>query len=177
MVLVIFIVLIILIVFVVLYNNLISYKTHANNAKASIDVYLKKRFDLLPNLIETVKGYKNHEEKTLLLLTKLRAQFTTGKDVEKDIKLNKQLSQNIDLVAEAYPDLKAAESFITLQKQLESLEDELQAARRFYNTSVTEYNTKVQQIPYNLIAKVFKLEQLKLYEVLEEEKQKINVKM
>lgn len=169
-------VIIVLLIVITMYNILISTKNQVYNAKSSIDVYLKKRFDLIPNLIEIVKGYKEYEKEIFIELTKLRTLFTEGKDVAEDIKLNAKYN-DIIMLAEAYPNIKSSEAFIKLQEQLESLEDELQAARRYYNSSVTQYNTKLVTIPFNIIAMIFGLKEEELYKIDEEEKENIKIKI
>ncbi len=169
-------ILIVLVIVIGLYNMLISSRNKVHNAKSSIDVYLKKRFDLIPNLIETVKGYKEYEKEVLTELTKIRTLYTEGQDLSKDCALDSKYKKML-ILSENYPDLKASDSFVKLQEELESLEDELQAARRYYNSCVTKYNTQIQMIPLNIIATIFVLKEENLYEVSEDEKQKIEVKI
>jgi len=157
------------------YNKLIKLKKKVEQAASNIDVYCQQRFDLIPNLVETVKGYMTHEKEVLEEVTRLRSEY----DNSKDMKLGLELSSKIDkiiAVAEGYPELKASENFLNLQNNLEKMESQLQAARRIYNVEVTNYNTKISTVPDNIIANMFKFEEEPLFEVADE-KVKENVKV
>lgn len=160
----IFIIIVILIVLLIIYNGLIRKRNAVKQSRSSIDVYLTQRFDLIPNLVECVKGYAKHEETLLESITKLRTEYNVSKDLDKASLLNKQINQLI-AVGENYPDLKASESFLNLQKTLTKMEDQLQAARRLYNVDVTAYNTAIQVFPTNLIASIFNFTEEKLFEL------------
>lgn len=168
------IVLIVLIVFGQ-YNTLVKLKMKVKQAKSGIDVYCQQRFDLIPNLIETVKGYMKHEKEVFDNITKLRTEYNNTKDIKVSQELNRQMN-SIIAVAENYPDLKASEQFLNLQKNLEKIESQLQAARRIYNNDVTNYNTKISVVPYNVIASMFNFESESLFE-LEDENARKNIKV
>lgn len=140
------------------YNQLVSRKNRMNEAWSGIDVYLKKRYELIPNLIETVKGYAGYEEKVLAKLTALRIEAGLTSQSQQKIDTESNLSQQISklmLIAENYPDLKANSNFLQLQTQLETLETEIELSRRYYNGTVRENNIMVQSFPGNMIASAF----------------------
>lgn len=168
------IVLLILIVFGQ-YNTLVKLKMKVKQAKSGIDVYCQQRFDLIPNLIETVKGYMKHEKEVFDNITRLRTEYNNTKDIKVSQELNRQMNSLI-AVAENYPDLKASEQFLNLQRNLEKIESQLQAARRIYNNDVTNYNTKISIVPYNVIASMFNFESESLFE-LEDENARKNIKV
>ena len=157
------------------YNTLIKLKMKVKQAKSGIDVYCQQRFDLIPNLIETVKGYMKHEKKVVNNITRLRTEYNNTKDLEVSQELNRQIN-SIIAIAENYPELKASEQFLNLQKNLEKIESQLQAARRIYNNDVTNYNTKISVVPYNIIAGIFKFKSYSLFE-LEDENAEKNIKV
>lgn len=165
---------IILIVFIQ-YNTLVRLRMRVKQSKSGIDVYCQQRFDLIPNLIETVKGYVNYEKEVFENITELRAQFNNTKDLKIGEELNKRINSIIAL-SENYPDLKASEQFLNLQKNLIKIESQLQAARRIYNNDVTNYNTKISIVPYNIIAIIFNFKSESLF-VLEDENGEKNVKV
>ena len=168
------IVLLILIVFGQ-YNTLVKLKMKVKQAKSGIDVYCQQRFDLIPNLIETVKGYMKHEKEVFDNITRLRTEYNNTKDIKVSQELNRQMNSLI-VVAENYPDLKASEQFLNLQRNLEKIESQLQAARRIYNNDVTNYNTKISIVPYNVIASMFNFESESLFE-LEDENARKSIKV
>ena len=171
------IVVIVLFIIFLQYNSIVSLKMKVEQSKAGIDVYCQQRFDLIPNLVEIVKGYMKYEEKTLKEITKLRTEFTTTKSLKIGEELNNKINK-IMVVAENYPELKASEQFLNLQKNLEKVESQLQAARRIYNTDVTNYNTKINMIPFNIVAKIFKFNTAALFEIEDEQNRKnINIKL
>lgn len=157
------------------YNSLVKLKMKVKQSKSGIDIYCQQRFDLIPNLIETVKEYMEYEKQVFENITQLRVQFTNTKDLKVGEELNKQIN-NIIAVAENYPDLKANEQFLNLQKNLEKTESQLQAARRIYNNDVTNYNIKISIIPYNMIAKLFGFNSEMLFQ-LEDNSAKENVEV
>jgi LemA protein len=132
------------------YNRLVGLRQNANRAFADIDVQLKQRQDLIPNLVETVKGYAAHESGTLTAVTQARAAATSATTVEDRVNAENQLSgalRQLLAVSEAYPDLKANSNFMQLQGELGDIENKLAAARRFFNNAVAEYNSAIQQVP------------------------------
>lgn len=132
------------------FNSIIYLRNRARRSYSVIDVFLKKRFDLIPNLVETVKGYTKYEGETIEQITKLRNSYNEG-NVKSGNKLNETYSKLIAL-AESYPKLKASENFLDLQKQLTKVENEIQASRRLYINDVTNYNTKIQKFPHMIFA-------------------------
>ena len=147
---------IVLVVFIILivltqYNSITKLKMKVKQSKSGIEIYLQQRFDLIPNLVQVVKEYMNYEKETLQKIIELRTQYIETKDLKVSETLNNQLN-NIIAVAENYPELKASEQFLNLQKNLSKIESQLQAARRIYNNDVTKYNTKINLVPYNIIA-------------------------
>jgi len=155
---------------VTLYNRLVSRRQMAEEAWSGIDVQLKRRADLIPNLIETVKGYVSHEKGVLEEVTKLRgqAQSMPPGDVAGRAKIEGALSMALGrliAVAEAYPDLKASTNFSELQDELSNLESEIQMARRYYNGAVRDLNTMVESFPSNLVASQFKFEKRDYFEI------------
>ena len=146
------------------YNILIKLKKQMYNSYSVIDVYLKKRFDLIPNLIEITKGYANYEKDILEKITEYRISYNQNKDKDSLNKLNNEYN-NLILIVENYPDLKANEQFLKLQKSIIKVESELQAARRIYNNDTTKYNTKLSVFPSNIIGKIFNFKQGELFEL------------
>jgi LemA protein len=166
-------ILVIIVLWVVLsYNGLISKVNRTKEAWADIDVQLKRRYDLIPNLVETVKGYAAHETSAFENVTKARAAALGAQSVEEHAQAENQLTgalKSIFAVAEAYPDLKANQNFLQLQQELGNTEDKIQAARRFYNGNVRDLNTSIQSFPGNLIANSFNFQPLELFELAEGE--------
>ena len=156
------------------YNTLTKLKLKVKQSKSGIDVYLQQRFDLIPNLVNTVKGYMNYEKETFENITKLRTQYNETKDIKVSEELNNQINK-ILAVAENYPNLKTSEQFLELQKNLSKIESQLQAARRLYNNDVTKYNTKISVIPDNIIAMLFGFNEEYLFQIDENVKQNIAV--
>ena len=173
------IVVVIVIALIVMYNTLVTMRLRVKNAWAQIDVQLQRRFDLIPNLIETVKGYMAHEAEVLTKVADLRSSWADATTVEQKSQLDSQLSdalKTIMAVAENYPDLKANQNFLELQTELTNTENKISYSRQFYNDSVTRYNTKLEVFPSNLIASMFKFKSEELFEVNDEETRK-NVKV
>lgn len=161
------------------YNSLVSLRNKVHDQKAQIDVALKRRFDLIPNLVETVKGYTKHEKETLEEVVKARNTYTTATTTEQQLKADSELEKGISklfALAEQYPDLKANENFISLQTELTSTEDKIQYARQFYNDEVMKYNNKIEMFPSNLIANLFKFVKEAFFEATSEEKENVKVK-
>lgn len=162
------------------YNRLITLRYRAKEALSDIDVQLKRRFDLIPNLVETVKGYMKHEKTVLENVTKARADVSksTGNPVERENAENMLSStlKTLFAVAENYPDLKANANFLDLQRELTDTENKIQASRRFYNTNVRDLNTAVATFPTNVIAGLFRFHPERFFEVeKEEEKEPVKV--
>lgn len=163
------------------YNRLVGLRFRAKEALSDIDVQLKRRFDLIPNLIETVKGYMAHEKSVLENVTKARASVAgaTGNPLERTDSENMLSStlKTLFAVSENYPDLKANANFLDLQRELADTENKIQASRRFYNSTVMDLNTATGTFPTNVIANLFHFEQEKFFEVgSEEEKEPVKVK-
>lgn len=170
-------VVIIILVLLIQYNSITKLKMKVKQSKSGIDVYLQQRFDLIPNLVQVVKGYMDYEKETLQKIIELRTQYNETKDIKISENLNNQLN-NIVAVAENYPELKASEQFLNLQKNLSKIESQLQAARRIYNNDVTKYNTKINIIPYNIIATIFGFEEEYLFQISKENaKNNIDIKI
>ena len=163
-------IIIVIIIFVIIgiFNNLVTLRKKAVQSQSGIDVYLQQRFDLIPNLVEVTKGYVSHESEILENVAKLRAEYNMNKSVEAANGLTKQY-KSIMAIIENYPDLKASEQFLKLQRTLIKVESQLQAARRIYNNDVTRYNTRISTFPTNLVAKLFKFKEMKLFELDGEE--------
>ena len=167
------IVVVLLFAFVFIYNGLVGLRNQVKNAWAQIDVQLKRRHDLIPNLVETVKGYKDFERATLEAVTKARnvAQQAIGQGVGAQAKAEGELSGALTrllAVVERYPDLKANQNFLALQEQLTSTENKISFSRQFYNDSVLNYNNKTQMFPSNLVAARTGFKQGEFFEVKEE---------
>ena len=162
-----------------MYNGLVQSRNKVDNAWGQIDVQLQRRFDLIPNLVEAVKGYMQHEEATLTKVTELRTSWANAQTVGEKADLDNQLSgalKTIMAVSENYPDLKANQNFNTLQEELRSTENKISYARQFYNDSVTMYNTKLQVIPTNIVAGMFNFKEKELFKTDSEEARQ-NVKV
>ncbi|WP_411677720.1 LemA family protein [Caproicibacter sp.] len=152
------------------YNRLISFSVRVDNSWSQVDVQLKKRFDLIPNLVETVKGYAAHEKSTLSEVTKWRGAAMNAKTPEEAMENNAKLSRaivNLFATAEQYPDLKANQNFLNLQDQLREIESKIAVSRQFYNDTAMKYNEYVMRFPSNLIASVFHFNQKKYFEIEE----------
>ena len=177
---IILIIVVLLILFIIsVYNSLVTLRQRVKNAFGQMDVQLQGRFDLIPNLVETVKGYMTHESDTLAKVTELRTAWAGAKTVDEKAKLDNELSntlKTIMAVAEAYPDLKANQNFESLQNELTETEDKISYSRQFYNDTVTRYNTKLELFPSNIIAGMFHFTAESLFEVDSAEARK-NVKV
>lgn len=177
---------IILIVLVVLalwviasFNGLVALKNRAKEAWADIDVQLKRRYDLIPNLVETVKGYATHEKELFEKVTQARANAMNAQGTEAKAQAENILSgtlKSLFAVSEAYPDLKASVNFLELQRELTDTEDKIQASRRFYNTNVRDLNIKIESFPDNVLAGAFGFKQMELFEIAAGEKEPVKVK-
>ena len=162
------IVAIIVIAFIAIYNKLVTARQRVKNGWGQIDVQLQRRFDLIPNLVDTVKGYMAHESSVLEKVTELRTSWANAKTVAEKMEISNQLSdtlKTIMAVSENYPDLKANQNFMSLQEELTNTENKISYARQFYNDTVTRYNTMLETFPSNLVASMFHFEAEKLFEV------------
>ena len=160
------------------YNNFVKLNNKVEEAFSTMDVYLKKRWDLIPNIVETVKGYAKHEKSTLEEIINLRNNSYDKMNTNDKVEVNNQLSQGISklmAIAEAYPDLKANENFKDLSNQLTKVEDDIANARKYYNGSVRVYNDKVQMFPSNIVALIFRYKTKKMFEVNANERENVKV--
>jgi LemA protein len=166
------IVIVLLVVFfIAIYNKLIRLKNLVEEGWSGIEVQLKRRANLIPNLIETVKGYMGHERELLTKITDLRAQSMSAREVGEKGRLEGLLSRslaNVFAVAEGYPDLKANQNFLDLQNQLSDIEEQIQLARRYYNGTVRNMNIKVESFPSNIVAGMFNFSKAEFFEIEDE---------
>ena len=169
-----------LIIIILLFNNLIRKKNEVQNIFGSVDALLKKRYDLIPNLVSSVKTYMKHEASLLTSLTELRAKaINPAIDLKEKIDLQEKISRALDsimIAVEAYPDLKASQNFLQLQAALNEVEEQISAGRRAYNAAVTAYNNAVETIPGNLAAFLMRYKPKPVMETPESERKNINVK-
>ncbi len=157
------------------YNSLVRLKNRAQEAWSDIEVQLKRRYNLIPNLVETVKGYASHEKEVFEKVTEARAKAMGAKDVKERQEAENALSQTLKslfAVSENYPELKASQNFLELQRELRDTEDKIQAARRFYNGNVRDLNIKIESFPANLIASSLGFKKMDLFELEEAEERK-----
>ena len=157
-----------------IYNTLVSLRERVKNAWAQIDTQLKRRFDLIPNLVETVKGYAKHESETLESGIQARNNYANAKTDAEKLEASKEVSKgvmNIMALAESYPDLKANTNFIDLQNQLKEVEEKIGYARQFYNDSVLNYKNKLEMFPSNIIASIFGFKQETFFEAEDAKKE------
>ncbi len=165
--------------FISIYNSLVVLKARIKEAFSGIDVQLKRRADLIPNLVETVKGYASHEKEIFENVTKARSALMSATGVEDKAMANNMLSgalKSLFAVAEAYPDLKASTNFQDLQKQVGDTEDKIAYSRQFYNGNVLQYNTKVQVFPSNIVANMFGFAAEQYFAATEEERKNVQIK-
>ncbi|GAB1308403.1 LemA family protein [Urechidicola sp. KH5] len=159
---------VVLLMLVSFYNKLVKLRNNRENAFADIDVQLKQRHDLIPQLVETVKGYMNHEEKVLTNVTAARAGALNASSINEKIAAENQLSAalgGLNVAIEAYPDLKASTNFMQLQEEISDIENKLSAVRRFFNSATKEYNNAVQTFPSNIIAGMFSFNKESMFDV------------
>ncbi len=156
------------IIAVIIFNRLIRLRNLMQEAWSGIDVQLKRRYNLIPNIVETVKGYMQHERKVLEEVTSLRSKITDTSGIKESGEGENRLSKalkSIFALAEAYPDLKANQGFINLHKNLAEIEDQIQLARRYYNGTVRNYNISVESFPGNLVAQLFNFKKADFFEI------------
>ena len=173
------IVVVLIIAVIAMYNSLVSARIRVDNAWSQIDVQLQRRFDLIPNFVETVKGYMTHESETFEKITALRTSWSNSSTVAEKAKLDGELSgalKTIMAVSENYPDLKANTNFSELSEELRNTENKISFSRQFYNDSVTMYNEKLAIFPSNIIANMFNFKERDLFVVDNDEARK-NVKV
>ena len=174
------IIVLILIYFGVTYNSFVKLSNTVKEAFSTMDVYLKKRWDLIPNIVETVKGYAKHEKSTLKEIIELRNSTYDNMSANEKVDVNNKLSQGINklmAIAEAYPDLKANENFKDLSQQLTKVEDDIANSRKYYNGAVRIFNDKVQMFPSNIVAGMLGFKEQKMFEASESERENVQVKL
>lgn len=173
------VIVVIAIVLIALYNGLVQARLRVDNAWSQIDVQLQRRFDLIPNFVETVKGYMTHEKETFEKITELRSSWSDSASVAEKANLDNQLSttlKSIMAISENYPELKANQNFSELSEELRNTENKISFSRQFYNDTVTTYNTKLEVFPSNLIANMFNFKPRELFQTESSEARK-NVKV
>ena len=174
------IIIVLLIIWVIaIYNRLVTFRQRVDNAWSQIDVSLQRRFDLIPNFVETVKGYMTHESETFEKITALRTSWANSSTLGEKAKLDDELSgalKTIMAVSENYPDLKANTNFSELSEELRNTENKIAYSRQFYNDSVTRYNTKLELFPSNIVANMFNFKPKELFAAESDEARK-NVKV
>lgn len=160
------------------YNSLIQLKNKVDEGWADIDTQLKRRYDLIPNMVEIVKGYAKHEAKTLEAVIQARNIAMNANTPEEKMQAENALTgtlKTLFAVAESYPDLKANQNFLDLQATLKEVEEKLQLSRRYYNATVRDFNTKIEIFPNNIVAGMFKFDRRKFFEIEEEQRQNVKV--
>ena len=175
------IVAIILIIYIIaVYNKLTNLNNMVNEAFSTMDIYLKKRWDLVPNLVNVVKGYATHEKGVFERITELRTNSYQNMATIKKLNVNEQLAEDISkmmLVAESYPELKANENFLQLNNELSKIEDEIANSRKYYNGTVRIYNNKVLMFPSSIIASIFRFKKAQMFQADSEEKNSVKVEL
>lgn len=174
------IIIILLVYILITYNSFINSRNLVKEAFSTMDIYLKKRWDIIPNLVDVVKGYSKYEKETLTKITSLRSASYDDLTMDNKININEELSKylsNIFAVSESYPELKASELFVNLSNNLISIEDEIANSRKYYNGTVRNFNNKIQMFPNNIVAKLFKFKEFKMFEANAEEKNNIGVNL
>ena len=169
---------VVVVILILMYNSLIYRKNQIENIKGSIDALLKKRFDLIPNLVKTVKEYMNYEKDVLEKITELRSMAIKESDLNKKMEYENQLNNLLSKLfvnVENYPELKASQNFLQLQNELSDIESQIAAARRAYNQVVTDYNNAIEMFPTNIMAKFMHLQREKVFEIPENERKNIDV--
>ena len=170
----------VVIILILMLNSFVKANNKVNEAFATMDVYLKKRWDLIPNLVETVKGYAKHEKETLEEVIKMRSGDYDIMTSDEKISANEKVTHGISRImalAESYPKLKANENFTNLAKELTKVEDEIAQSRKYYNATVRLFNNKVQMFPSSIIARLFGYKTHKMFEISETERKSIDVNL
>lgn len=179
LIVIIVLVVLILVYFGTAYNSLVKLRNSVEEAFATMDVYLKKRWDLIPNIVASVKGYAKHEAETLQSVIAARNVRYQDMSVDEKAKADKELTDriaSINVIAEQYPELKANENFINLNNQLQRTEEDIANARKYYNAVVKSYNNKVQMFPSSIVASMFKFSKMQMF-VVENQSERENVKV
>ena len=174
------IIVLILIYFGLTYNSLVKLNNTVKEAFSTMDVYLKKRWVLIPNIVETVKEYAKHENSTLKEIVELRNGTYDSMSYDEKVDVNNKLSQKINkliAIAEAYPNLKANENFKDLSEQLSKIEDDIANSRKYYNGTVRIFNNKVQMFPSNVVARILGFKEQKMFEASKNERENVQVKL
>ena len=172
--------LILCIYIIAIYNKLIKLRHNVEEAFSTMDVYLKKRWDLVPNLVEIVKGYAKHEKDVIQKVTELRANAYQNMSITNKINTNNELDKDISkimAISEQYPDLKANQNFLELSKELSQIEEDIANSRKYYNGSVRIFNTNILIFPNNIIANIFGFKEAKMFGIKDEEKDNVKVEL
>lgn len=165
-----FVILVFVLWFAGSYNGLVRKKNRGKEAWSDIDVQLKRRYNLIPNLVQTVKGYASHERELFQKVTEARSQAMGAQGMKDKAQAENMLTETLKslfAVSENYPDLKASQNFLELQRELRDTEDKIQAARRFYNSNVRDLNIKIESFPSNIVAQIFNFKKMELFEIEE----------
>lgn len=165
---------------IITYNSFVKTNNIVKEAFSTMDIYLKKRWDLIPNLVDVVKGYTKHEKETFEKIASLRANSYDSMSMNKKIAINEQITQGMSkimIISENYPELKASENFLQLSRELTKIEDEIANSRKYYNGAVRILNNKIQMFPSNIVANIFGFKQATMFEINTEEKNNIKVEM
>lgn len=173
MYIVLLIVVILIISIIIIYNKILSMRNKLLNSYSSLDVMLKKRYDLIPNVVEVVKEYKNYEKETLQKIINLRSDADNCNNVKDLQNINYEYNNfisDVNLLVESYPELKSSDNFIHLQKLLNDVEEHISAARRTYNAHVESYNTFISMLPFNLIAKIFNFKTYEFFKITDDQR-------
>lgn len=174
------IIILILIYFGVTYNSLVKLNNIVKEAFSTMDVYLKKRWDLIPNIVEVVKGYAKHEKTILKEIVELRNNIYDKMSTNEKVDINNKLSQGINklmAIVEAFPELKANENFKDLSKQLTKIEDDIANSRKYYNGAIRIFNNKIQMFPSNIVAGILGFKEQKMFEANENERENVHIKL
>lgn len=165
---------IVIVVLIIIYNTMLKKRNKVKTAFSSLDVILKKRYDIMPNLVSMVQKYMTHESDLLTRLTELRAKAQSTNSIDESIEINNQIDdtmRKLNVSVEGYPDLKSNQNFLHMQAVLNDVEEQISAARRTYNAHVESYNTFIGMIPMNIFALIFRFKQYKLFEITEAERE------
>ncbi|MBQ7141054.1 MAG: LemA family protein [Bacilli bacterium] len=174
------IVILLLLLTFLIYNSLIRLDNKVEEAFSTMDVYLKKRWDLIPNLVETVKGYAKHEKDTLTSVIELRNRNYDTLNTNEKLNVNNKISEEISkimIISENYPEIKASENFRNLSKQLTSVEEDIANSRKYYNATVRMFNNKVEMFPSNLVAKIFGYKTKNMFEISNQERNNVKIEL
>lgn len=178
MIIVLVVVLLVVIYVIATYNRLVSLRNRVRDQWSQIDVELKRRFDLIPNFVNTVKGYASHESETLENVIKARNTYLSAGNKEQAMEADGELTSAINklfALAESYPDLKANQNFLDLQNQLNETENKISYARKFYNDTALQLNNKIEMFPSNIVAKLFKFAKVEFFKAQEVERENVKV--